>query len=47
MALLGMISLKAGRSIDWDGEKEQIIGDPEASKLLKRQYRAPWEYPKV
>ena len=47
MALLGMISLKAGRSIEWDGEKEQIVGDPEANKLLRRKYREPWQYPKI
>ena len=45
MALLGMLSYKVGRSIRWDGEKEVIIGDPEANKLLKREYRKPWVYP--
>lgn len=45
MALLGMLSFKAGRSIEWDGQKEIILGDPEANKLLKRQYRKPWVYP--
>jgi predicted dehydrogenase len=47
MALLGMLSLKLGRSVAWDGEKEVIRNDPEANKLLSRPYRAPWEYPKV
>ena len=47
LSLLGMLSLKVGRSIAWDGEKEQVIGDPEANALLKRDYRQPWEYPKV
>ncbi|MBM4018198.1 MAG: Gfo/Idh/MocA family oxidoreductase [Planctomycetes bacterium] len=47
MSLLGMLSWKLGRSVQWDGEKEQIIGDPEASKLLRRQYRAPWKYPEA
>ena len=45
MSLLGMLSLKLGRSIQWDGEKEEIIGDHEANKLLRRDYRAPWRYP--
>ncbi len=45
MPLLGMISWRAGRSLNWDAAKEQIIGDPEASKLLSRPYRAPWVYP--
>ena len=45
MALLGMLSLKLGRSVRWDGERDAIIGDGEANKLLKRPYRAPWKYP--
>lgn len=44
-ALLGMLSLKHGRSIEWDGEKEQIVGDEAAGKLLRRAYRKGWEYP--
>jgi hypothetical protein len=45
MSLLGMLSAKIGRSIQWDGDKEVIPGDPDANKLLKREYRAPWTYP--
>lgn len=45
MALLGMLSLKLGRSIDWDGDKERIAGDEAANKLLRRDYRKGWEYP--
>ncbi|MFH1738263.1 MAG: Gfo/Idh/MocA family oxidoreductase [bacterium] len=47
MSLLGMLSLKSGRSVDWDGEKQVIIGDEEANKLLCREYRAPWKYPAI
>ena len=47
MSLLGILSLKLGRSIQWDGDKETVIGDPEANKLLSRPYRKPWEYPKI
>jgi len=47
MSLLGMLSLKIGRSIEWDGGKEVIIGDPEANRLLRRKYRKPWIYPTV
>jgi predicted dehydrogenase len=47
VSLLGMLSLKLGRSVQWDGDKEVIVGDPEANKLLRREYRAPWEYPGV
>jgi predicted dehydrogenase len=45
MSLLGMLSYKIGRSVKWDGQKEQIIGDVEANKLLRREYRKPWVYP--
>jgi predicted dehydrogenase len=40
---LGNISYKVGgRKIRWDPEKEQILDDPQASALLARQARAPW-----
>jgi len=45
MSLLGMISQKLGRSLEWDGESETFPNDTEANKLLRRDYRAPWEYP--
>ena len=47
LSLLGMLSLKLGRSVTWDGRKEIVVGDAEASKLLKRTYRKPWVYPAV
>lgn len=40
---LGNIALRTGRKIKWDGAREQIIGDPDASKMLSRPYRAPWK----
>src|SRR5216117_272409 len=39
---LGLISMLVGRKIKWDANKEKIIGDKEASKLLTRDYRKPW-----
>jgi hypothetical protein len=45
MALLGMLSLKLGRSIEWNGDKTEIVGDPEANQLLRRPYRKGWDYP--
>lgn len=47
MSLLGMLSYKAGKSIEWNPEKEIIIGDPESSGLLAREYRQPWKYPSI
>ncbi|NND99949.1 MAG: Gfo/Idh/MocA family oxidoreductase [Pirellulaceae bacterium] len=45
MSLLGMLSYKLGRSIQWDGEKEVIVGDDQANELLRRPYRGSWTYP--
>lgn len=40
---LANISMKLGRRIRWDAEKEQAIDDPEANAMLVRPYRAPWD----
>jgi predicted dehydrogenase len=37
---LGLIAMLTGRKIKWDPEKEVIIGDEGASKLLSREYHA-------
>ena len=47
MALLGMLSLKHGKSIEWDGEAERCVGDDAANLLLRRDYRDGYEYPTV
>ena len=47
LCLLGNISMRVGRSLRWDGEREQIVGDEEATKLLRREYRKPWVYPEA
>ncbi len=45
VSLLGMLSAKLGRSVEWDGAKELVVGDAAANKLLRRDYRAPWKFP--
>lgn len=49
LSLLGMLSWKLGSSIEWDGEKETVVGEnaTAANALLKREYRGPWVYPKI
>jgi predicted dehydrogenase len=47
VALLGEIAMQTGQRIKWDPEKEEIIGNPMASRLLDRPYRKPWELPIV
>ena len=44
---LGNISLRTGRKIIWDTERETIVNDPEAAKLLTRDYREPYVLPDV
>jgi hypothetical protein len=39
---LANISLRTGRKVRWDAEKELIIGDSEANQMLERPYRPPW-----
>jgi len=40
---LANMSLKLGRSIRWDPDKEQVIGDKEAAAMCVKPYRAPWD----
>ena len=40
---LCQIAMLTGRRIRWDVQTETIIGDPAASKLMTREYRAPWK----
>ena len=44
-SLLGVIAMRLGRSLVWDGAKERFVGDPEADRLLTRPYRPGWTYP--
>jgi hypothetical protein len=43
--ILANVAAQLGRSIRWDPTKNTIEGDEEATKLLRRTYRAPWEHP--
>lgn len=40
---LGNICLMLNRPLKWDPVKEDFIGDPEASRLLSRPRRGPWQ----
>ena len=42
---LAMISYYAGSTVKWDQGKKEIIGNPEASALLKREYRGKYQHP--
>ena len=40
---LANISLKTGRKLVWDSQKEEIADDPQANQMLHRPYRKPWD----
>lgn len=40
---LAQIAMMVGRKIRWDAKAEKILGDAEATKLLGRDYRAPYK----
>lgn len=42
-AHLGNIALQTRHKINWDSEKEEVIGDAKANSLLRREYRKGFE----
>jgi predicted dehydrogenase len=44
--VLGNLSLRLGRSIQFDPATEKIVGDQDAAALSVPEYRAPWRFPK-
>jgi predicted dehydrogenase len=43
--ILANLAMKTGRKFTWDAQKQQVVNDPEANKLLARPYRKPWTHP--
>jgi predicted dehydrogenase len=43
MCHLGNIATRLGRSVRWDPEKEEFIGDADANRHLHYEYRKPWK----
>jgi len=43
--LLGEIAIITGQKLEWDPDKEVFINNDQANRLLKRPYRAPWQFP--
>jgi len=40
---LANLALRLGRTLRWDDARQDVVGDPEASKLLTKEYRSPWD----
>lgn len=43
--ILANIAMQTGRPVIYDPRKRVVVGDREATKLLRRPYRAPWRHP--
>ena len=40
--LLANIAYRTGTTLEWDDQHEKIVGNPEASRLLRTSFRHPW-----
>jgi predicted dehydrogenase len=43
--IMANMACKLGRTLVWDPEKGQVVGDEQANRLLSRPYRSPWVHP--
>ena len=42
VGLAGIVALRLGHRIDWDGPAMKVPGNPEADRLIHAEYRAKW-----
>lgn len=45
--ILANLSMQLNRPLIYDSQKKICINDPEATKLLRRPYRKPWQHPYI
>ena len=43
--ILANVAMQVGRPVVYDPAKREVVGDAEATKLLRRPYREPWTHP--
>ncbi len=43
--ILANLAMQAGRALTYDPVKREVTGDAEATALLRRAYRKPWQHP--
>jgi predicted dehydrogenase len=43
--ILANNAMKLGRTLTWDAQRQQVVDDDEANRLLARPYRQPWIHP--
>jgi hypothetical protein len=37
--------MQVGRALTYDPVRREVVGDQQATALLRRSYRAPWRHP--
>ncbi len=42
IGLAGVVAIRTGKSLDWDGEKMQATNAPEAAKFVRTEHRTKW-----
>jgi predicted dehydrogenase len=45
--ILANNALALGRTLEWNAERQTVVGDEEANAMLRRQYRGPWVHPEL
>jgi predicted dehydrogenase len=45
--ILANLSQQLGRTLTWDPERQRVVNDDEANRLLRRPYRQPWVHPEA
>jgi hypothetical protein len=43
--ILANIAMRLNRPVTYDAAKKIVVGDEEATRLLKIDYRSPWQHP--
>ena len=43
--ILANLAMQLGRTLVYDPAKRQVVGDPQATALLRRPYRTAWKHP--
>lgn len=42
IGLAGVLAVRVGKTLEWDGEKMVATNAPEAAKIVRREYRTKW-----
>ena len=43
--ILANLAMRLNRTLTWDHERQRVVNDDEANRLLRRPYRGPWVHP--